>query len=201
LPEVSQRRGLDAGRIPLKKVLAEAETHLRAVFDNVFLADPKANWVEAQTGMWVYLNHKLIASRGLEPETVAKTLAEFLAKQTGVLRTFTRAELETEPDPYDTIGKKMRKAYFPDRCGDVCLVPKPYWLGSEWALTTGTSHGTPHPYDTHVPLLVYGPGVKPGLRREEVPPAVIASIFAKALGIAPPAKAEYPTPAGLFGRE
>ena len=30
-------------------------------------------------------------------------------------------------------------------------------------------------------------------------PATIASIFAKALGIAPPAKAEYPAPEGLFG--
>src|SRR5437879_3266017 len=63
---------------------------------------------------------------------------------------------------------------------------------------TGTMHGTPYPYDTHVPLLVFGPNVKPGIRREEVVPASIASIFAKALGIQPPAKVEYPVPEGLF---
>lgn len=198
LPEVSQKRGLDAGRIPIKKVMTDAEAHLHSVYDQGPLADPKAKWIEAQAGMWVYLNDKLIASRGLEPAAVAKTLAEFLAKQTGVLRTFTRAELETDPDRYDSIGQRMRKAYFPDRCGDVAFVSKPYWLGSDWTLATGTGHGTPHPYDTHVPLLVYGPRVKPGMRREEVVPATIAAIFAKALGITPPAKAEYPVPAGLF---
>jgi hypothetical protein len=201
LPEVSQKRGLDAGRIPLRKVLADAEAHLHAVYDNGPLAGPKDRWIEAQTSMWMYLNHKLIASRGFDPAAVAKTLADFLAKQTGVLRTFTRAELETPADRYDSIGQRMRKAYYPERCGDVALVPKPYWLGSDWTLATGTGHGTPHPYDTHVPLLVFGPGVKPGMRREEVVPPTIAAIFAQALGTKPPAKAEYPAPAGLFGRE
>ena len=178
LPEVSLKRGRDAGRIL-----------------------PKAKWIEAQTGMWLYLNQKLIASHGLEPAAVARTLADFLERQTGVLRAFTRAELDTDPDRYDTIGRRMRKAYFPDRSGDVAFVPRPYWLGSEWALATGTSHGSPHPYDTHVPLLVYGPNVKPGVRKEEVVPAAVAAIFARALGIAPPARAEYPAPAGLFERE
>jgi hypothetical protein len=200
LPEVSAKRGRDAGRIPLKTLLADAEAHVRAVY-GAGPADPKARWIEAQTGMWLYLNQKLIASHGLEPAAVARTLADFLERQTGVLRAFTRAELETEPDRYDTIGRRMRKAYFPDRCGDVAFVPKPYWLGSDWALTTGTGHGSPHPYDTHVPLLVYGPNVKPGVRKEEVVPAAIAVIFARALGIAPPARAEYPAPAGLFERE
>jgi hypothetical protein len=52
-----------------------------------------------------------------------------------------------------------------------------------------------------VPLLVIGPNVKPGIRGEEVVPAQVAAIFAKALGIDPPAKAEYPVPAGLFAQE
>jgi arylsulfatase A-like enzyme len=201
LPEVSARHGLDAGRIPVKRMLTDAEAHLRLVYDKGPASDPKAKWIEAQTGMWVYLNHRLIASRGLDPADVAKTLADFIDKQTGVLRTFTRAELETPADRYDPIGRRMRKAYFPDRCGDVSFVPKPYWLGSDWTLSTGTGHGSPHPYDTHVPLLVYGPNVKPGIRTEEVVPASIAAIFAKALGIQPPAKSEYPSPAGLFEKE
>ena len=146
----------------------------------------------------MYLNHKLIESRGLDVADVAKTLADYLAKQDGIGRTFTRAELEKEPDRYDAIGRRMRKAYHPDRCGDVGAILKPYWLESDPLYPTGTTHGSPYPYDTHVPLLVFGPNVKPGVRREEVVPALIASIFAKALGISPPAKAEYPVPEGLF---
>jgi predicted AlkP superfamily pyrophosphatase or phosphodiesterase len=198
LPEVSAKLGRDAGRVSFKRLVTDAEAHLRSRYPRDGATDPKANWIEAQTGIWLYLNHKLIASQGLDPAEVAKTLADFLSKQDGIQRAFTRAELDRPGDPADAVGRRMRKAYYPDRCGDVSIVLKPYWLDGVARLSTGTSHGTPHPYDTHVPLLVYGPNVKPGIRKEEVPPAVIAAIFAKALGIAPPAKAEYPVPAGLF---
>ena len=93
----------------------------------------------------------------------------------------------------------MKKSYFPARSGELAVVLKPYWL--EGDRLTGTNHGSPYPYDTHVPLLVFGGHVKPGIRKEEVPPASIAAILSKALGIAPPTKAEYPSPAGLFDNE
>lgn len=197
LPEVSAKRGLDARRVPVKKYLGDAELYLRSVYDPEAPPDGKARFLEAVTAPWVYLNHKLIESQGLEPAAVAKTLADFLGKQEGVHRVFTRADLAGDPDPYDAIGRRMRKAYLPDRCGDVVIVLKPYWLDGD-RTATGTTHGSPHPYDTHVPLLVFGTNVKPGVRRDEVVPATVASIFAKGLGIVPPAKAEYPAPPGLF---
>src|SRR5262249_5296067 len=137
-------------------------------------------------------------SMDLKPADVARTLADYLSTQEGIGRTFTRADLEGELDSYDAVGRRMRKAYFPDRAGDVSFILKPYWLEGDPKTATGTMHGTPYPYDTHVPLLVFGPNVKPGVRKEEVVPASIASIFAKALGIAPPAKAEHTVPERLF---
>ena len=147
---------------------------------------------------WIYLNHRLIEDRGLKVADVARTLASALDLQDGMVRTFTRADLERVPDRYDWIGQKMRKSYHKDRCGDVTFVLKPYCIPFDPEYPTGTVHGTPHPYDTHVPLFVFGTKVKPGIRREEVVPATIASIFARSLCIDPPAKAEYPSPEGLF---
>ena len=123
---------------------------------------------------------------------------DFSARHIGIERTFTRAELEGKLDVYDTLGKQMKKSYHPDRSGDLSFVLKPYWQEGDPKTSTGTGHGSPHAYDTHVPLLVFGPNVKPGIRKEEVAPAAIASIFARSLGIQPPAKAEYPLPQGLF---
>ena len=34
----------------------------------------------------------------------------------------------------------------------------PYWM----AATEGTTHGTPFSYDTHIPLVIMGPGIRPG---------------------------------------
>jgi Type I phosphodiesterase / nucleotide pyrophosphatase len=198
VPEVSACRGLDARRLPMKKFLATAEAHLRATYEPDAPADAKTRWIENMTSPWVYLNLKLVETRGLRVADVARTLADCLARQDGVLRTFTRADLEREQDRYDAIGQRMKKSYYSDRSGDVAVVPKPYCLEVDPKFATGTSHGSPHPYDTHVPLLVFGPGVKPGIHREEVVPAVIAAIFAKALGIAPPSKAAYGVPERLF---
>ncbi len=198
LPELSAKRGLNAHRLPVRKVLAQGEEFLHAEFDRDSKLDPKARFIENVTGHWVYLNHKLIESMKLRNADVAHALARFVERFDGIDRCFTRTDLDQPADAYDAIGKRMRKAYHPDRSGDLAIVLKPYWLESDPQYSTGTSHGSPHPYDTHVPLLVFGPNVKPGIRREEVVPATIASIFAKALGIAPPAKAEYPVPEGLF---
>jgi arylsulfatase A-like enzyme len=44
--------------------------------------------------------------------------------------------------------------------GNVCYIYSPGWL--DFA-PTGTSHGSPYNYDTHVPILFYGRSVKKGV--------------------------------------
>src|SRR5207237_3146731 len=99
----------------------------------------------------------------------------------------------------DTGVRRVRRSFVPDRCGDVYVVLKPYYLLTS-PLAPGTTHGTPHDYDTHVPLLVYGPGVKGGVRDEPVTPQATAAVFARFLGVKPPASAEFPVPATLDGK-
>jgi hypothetical protein len=96
----------------------------------------------------------------------------------------------------DVVGRKVRRSFYPERSGDVVVVTSPYYLLTTYL--TGTTHGTPYSYDTHVPLLVYGPGVRPGIRHDEVAPQAAAAIFARALGIQPPSGADTPVPPGLF---
>ena len=79
------------------------------------------------------------------------------------------------------------------------IIPKPYFL--LWEKLLGTGHGTPHEYDTHVPLLVYGPGIKPGVYKEPITPQAAPVILARALGIEPPAKADAKVPEKLFDVE
>ncbi len=85
----------------------------------------------------------------------------------------------------------------------MAIVLKPYYLISGPITDSRndayrTTHGTPHPYDTHVPLVVFGTGIRPGIHEERVTPLATAAIAAKALGMPPPEGAEYPVPEGLF---
>ena len=87
----------------------------------------------------------------------------------------------------------MKRSYFPERCGDVGFVQTPYFLVDAFTYLTGTTHGTPHAYDTHVPLIFFGPGVKAGIRPEKVAPQTIAAVLAAAAGLKPPKMAASST--------
>jgi hypothetical protein len=192
LPEVSRRQGKDAGRIDLKLLLR----HAQAALDAAFGPDPeKAPWFRADT-IAFYLNQDMLRRRGLEQAAAEKVLAEALKKEPGIQTAYTRTEL-LRGEPADAIGRSVWQSFHPERSGDVLPVLQPYYIpGEPWL--TGTTHGTPHPYDTHVPLLVYGPEVRAGVRQEAVTPQAVAAILAHGLRVATPAQAEAPLPAGLF---
>jgi hypothetical protein len=195
----------DAKRVPGVALLLAAETHLREKFGKPTdatgeKAKPRG-WIEAPSPPYIYLNHKLASERKVPVADVADELAKWLKTQDGVAEAFTAARINGPRDGTTRYDEPVRLAYHPERSGDVYVVLKPYHLLnsplSTSKLFTGTTHGTPHAYDTHVPLLVYGPGVRGGPRAESVAPLHAAPIAAKFLGVPRPAKAMYPLPRTL----
>ena len=162
-------------------------------------------WTETRQFPWFYLNPRLAESVGKTREEVAAEAAKFLVTHTevsggapGVARALTRAELSGPISPTDEIAARVKRSFHPARSGDVCIVLQPYFTEGKTALdATGTMHATPHPYDTHVPLLVYGPGIRCGRRDEPTTPQALASIFAKCLDIRRPKDASFPIPETL----
>ncbi len=195
LPEVTKAGGRDAGRISPKKLQADAEEFLTGKFGPN--AD-KVKWLAAMVESRLWLNQGNLKDRKLDGDAVAAALADWLQQQPGVLKAYTRARLAALPED-DVIGRAVQRSTLAERCGDVTVVVKPNWLLLE--SLTGTTHGTPHPYDTHVPLIVFGPDVVAGVRQERVAPLSMAAILARGLHIEPPAAAEYGVPEGLFKPE
>jgi len=195
LPEYSAKKGLDAKRLPGKAIHKAAESHLREKYDPAG-KDGTLNFIESVQAPWFYLNESLIAGRGLSTADIANDLAKFLLTQEGIYRTFTRAQMVKGFPLNDPLGQRMRRAYHADRSGDVAWVAKPLYLLDN--MVAGTNHGSPHAYDTHVPLLFFGKGIQPGVRREAVTPQAIAAVLSRAAGIAPPETAVYPVPPRLF---
>src|SRR5262249_13524686 len=141
-------------------------------------------------------NRSLIKERKLDPGKVEQALAQWFARQRGIQAAYARTRLLKGPFKNDPIGEKVRISFFPDRSGDVAVVGKPYYLVSSYI--AGTTHVSPHAYDTHVPLLIYGSGVSARVRQDAVTPQAAVVILARALGIRPPRGAEAELPAGIF---
>ena len=54
----------------------------------------------------------------------------------------------------------IKRGFDENRSGDIVVVTEPGWVVGNQG--TGTSHGTAYTYDTHVPMIFYGFGVKNG---------------------------------------
>jgi hypothetical protein len=195
LPEVARSQGKDAGRIDQRDLVKRAEAFLSGKFPR---EPATGGWFDAFGGDWIYLRQTTAKAAGAEVEDVADALAGWLAEQPGIQAAYTRRQLLKDVPPDDAVGQRVRRGFHPARSGDLYVVPQAYHLFSAGTLT-GTNHGTPHPYDTHVPLLVLGPGVRPEPAQadEPVTPLCVAAILARGLGIEPPAQAEYGVPRSL----
>jgi hypothetical protein len=194
LPEVARAQGKDAGRVAADLLGRRAEAFLNETFGQ---KEKQERWLEAKTSNWLYLNRALLQAHGLDSAQVEEALAGWFKQQPGVWTAYTRSQLLHGLPADDRIGAAVRRSFYPERSGDVTVVLKPYYLFAS-AFGSGTTHGTPHSYDTHVPLLVYGPGIRPGQDQEAVTPLATATILARALGLQPPARAEATVPKRLF---
>jgi predicted AlkP superfamily pyrophosphatase or phosphodiesterase len=59
----------------------------------------------------------------------------------------------------DYFVKSISNGFDPKQSGDLVVLDKPGYV--EYG-TTGTEHGSPYSYDTHVPLIFYGWHIKHG---------------------------------------
>jgi len=194
VPEVAAAQGKDAGRLSSTVILKGANEYLSKKFGGK--ADEKTRWVQLISNNWCYLHPATIAEHRVKQEDVELALGEWLVKQHGISRTFSRQHLRAETSSDDPQEQAVLRSFYPERCGDVLIVMQPNWLLGD--STTGTTHGSPHSYDSHVPLLFFGPQVAAKRHTEKVSPLSIAATFAKALNIAVPGDSQTPVPAGLF---
>jgi len=142
-------------------------------------------WLEGRAGSALYLNQALIAERGLDPATVERRAAAGAEAVAPVWRAYTRTQLLEGRVPPDPWSRRVLLSFHRERGGDVEVLFEPYWMSG----TSGTTHGTPFSYDTHIPLMVMGPGIRPGHQDRPVVLNDLAPTLATLLGVETPSGA------------
>jgi hypothetical protein len=94
----------------------------------------------------------------LELSKVKQSFKDFLMTQKQVKRVFTEEEVLASSGS-DYFLDCIAKGYDVTQNGDLVVLDKPGYIEYQG---TGTSHGTPYSYDTHVPLIFYGWHIKKG---------------------------------------
>ncbi|MEJ7682592.1 MAG: alkaline phosphatase PafA [Segetibacter sp.] len=132
----------------------------------------------------VHLNYPLIKSNHLNEEAIRKDCVDFLSGKPGVAFVADVKNLGTASVP-DELKNRILNGYNPDRSGAITIVLKPGWYSGS-PDSTGTTHGSWNAYDSHIPLLFMGWGIKHGSTSRQTNMTDISPTIAELLHIQSP---------------
>lgn len=152
IPSLLTDRQIPAGGFDYS-LIHDLKKHLYTTFGD--------SLVEKATNLNVYLNRKTIETKKLDYIKVLESAKYFLLDKSPVIHVFTSQELTFS----HTLGfhqiSETSRGYFYRRSGDLVMVLQPSYIeGSPGR--RGTTHGSMYAYDTRVPVLFFGYGVRAG---------------------------------------
>jgi predicted AlkP superfamily pyrophosphatase or phosphodiesterase len=178
LPETNTGRKMPGGRYVSTNLKSVVQSALYHRYGN-------GDWVAGSWDLSFYLNRRLIAQRGLDLAEVQHTAAHALEAMPHIFRVYTSEDLAHGRVLPDEVTRKVVNGFNLRRGPDVELIPDPYWVVR--TDDKGTSHATPFSYDTHVPVIFMGAGIRAGIYPQSVTVNDIAPTLAAICEIEPPA--------------
>ncbi|MES1261305.1 MAG: alkaline phosphatase family protein [Acidobacteriota bacterium] len=175
VPEVNQARRMPGGRLSGAKLMSAMQQALEEKFG-------PGNWVEGKAGTTPYFNRDLIRKYKLTGAEVQNTAAEAVRAMPHIYRVYTADEVQCGRLQDDGMSATVTNSFFGGRSGDLFIVPEGYYVFDG----TGTTHGTPHNYDTHVPVIFMGSGIQKGHYYQRITPNDIAPTLAAITGVQEP---------------
>lgn len=142
----------------------------------------KASIISAAYNYQISLNHTLIDTAKLDRAAIVEDIIRYVKNIKGVDRVFEISKLMDQPMNAD-VKNRLANGWHPKRSGDIQILFAPGWIDGG---PTGTTHGLWNPYDSHIPLVWYGWGIKQGKSNQEVYMTDIAATLAALLHIQMP---------------
>lgn len=175
VPNFSIENKLPGGPFNDTKVLSDVNAALKEKFGQDKLVLDFVNYLAV-------FNNKIIDSLKLDKEAIHKTAIDVLLLQPEIAQAFEIKDVINAPITAKQ-REMMSNGYFPARCGEVQFILKPGFVEGNG---NGTSHGLWNPYDSHIPLLWYGWGIKHGKTNRETYMTDIAATVSAMLHVQMP---------------
>lgn len=125
---------------------------------------PDKTVIEEFSGDQIFLNSEMFSadprSSGVDYLVATELIRNYLLRQDGIAEVYTRQMLTSADFGEAGIRGAVRRGFHTKRSGDLSIVLESGW--TQGSNPFGTTHSSPYTYDTHVPILFYGFGVKGG---------------------------------------
>lgn len=144
--------GMNAANVSQVKVSQDLNQYLKTKLG-------KDSLVYAVDNYQVVLNEVSLKNRKMDVSDVKEEAMNWLRRQQGVAYVVDMEDMDETPVP-QPIREMIINGYHRNRSGCIQVILEPGWYSGYGP--TGTTHGTWHPYDTHIPLLFYGWNIRHG---------------------------------------
>ena len=151
---------------------------------NLFLTTTfgSSDIVENFSNNQLFLNKEKIKELKLDINVIQDALVKEIITYTSVYKVF-KANTFNENVFTEGVESLLQKGFNQKRSGDIIVVHDPATISYS---KTGSTHGSGFNYDTHVPLIFYGNGIKQGSTVERTHITDIAPTMSALLGISFP---------------
>ena len=110
---------------------------------------------------YVYLNLDVVGKYGLDADEVSRTIAHELQQEKGIAYAIPSIDLLEGKIADTKLTRSILRSYNPKRSGEIYVVTEPYWFINDFdGLEVASTHGSPWKYDTNVPVIFAGNGLK-----------------------------------------
>jgi predicted AlkP superfamily pyrophosphatase or phosphodiesterase len=159
---------------------SEAQKEMNTLLEDKYKVK---NLVISMDNYQVNLNNVAIRKEGLNEEALKLDCIQYLQKQPAIAFAVDMQKVRAATIP-EELRYRIINGYNAEHSGVIQIILKPGWFSGHGP--TGTTHGTWSPYDTHIPLVFMGWGIKHGSLTRQTHMTDIAATVASLLHIQAP---------------
>ena len=157
VPQKRVDEGLSGGYVFIDRVISDLRNRSITLFG--------VDFILGQNNLNIYLNQEVLDSilPKVSKNLLLTQLEEELSKVKGIKTTRRGVSLRSQNKNDDKWDRLLANGFDPNRSGDLLIVLESGYLPKssiDAHHAQGTSHGSGYNYDTHVPCIWYGAGIK-----------------------------------------
>jgi predicted AlkP superfamily pyrophosphatase or phosphodiesterase len=150
----------------------------------------KGKMIEGYDHPYLYLTTDIINDPAIDLAALEATIAKELVTFPAVSYAVPSTSLERGTFPDNELTRAILKNYNAARSGNIYVVFNPGWfINNLDGLSVAVVHGSPWRYDTYVPIIFAGNGIKPQTVSRRVHTVDVAITLATVVGSRPPSGA------------
>jgi arylsulfatase A-like enzyme len=178
LPEWSRLHGHpDARRVSVDSIVFDVNARLGR------RATP-GEWLIFDMGLLLVPRRDALTAAGIDVDSVLDGVATRLRAVSGVARVDRTMDLSRADTAADRVARRWQHVISPDAGIALVVTLRPYSIWSDEILKIAM-HGQPSDIDTHVPLMLWGQRIRPGIHSGRIAEVDLAPTLARLLGVTP----------------